>query len=1197
MNKDEFQDDKFVELRKRAEEALNHSTLSEMTSASIEDVRRLLSELQVHQIELEMQNDELRQAQLQLAREREKYVDLYNFAPVAYFTVNQDDVIVDLNFAAAELLGHEPRYLTNRPITPFLTPDSLQIFIRHRDMARELRLPQTCELTIRRRDGSQAIVQAHTIVQENDAGCSLWRSVMIDITERKRAETQLQQQASWIGFISDAVIATDLNLVITNWNDAAEQIYGWTSAEALGQNIDALLKTEFLGITQAEAQAIFQRTGFWRGSIRQESKKGKDLYIEASVTLLKDSAGKVVGGITVNRDITERKQVEEALRASEEKFRSVIEQSSDGIILADEYGKIIEWNKSQEKISGLSRDEVIGRPAWEPQFRIALPEEQTPEKQEHLRRAVEAIFERRNLPALGQVLERKIRRPDGTFRMIETVSYPILGESHFWIGSVMRDITERKQADEALRQSEELFAKVFNASPSGIVISRVADGQFVDLNQEACNIYGYGREDLIGHTSLELGIITNETRRKLIESLQAKKAIHNYEIVVHSRNAGERALLCSMEIIEIKGEQCLLTTMIDITERKQAEEALRTSEERFRSLVYSLSDVVYTLDTDQRHTGVFGAWVEKAGMSPDFYLGKTARDLFGAEYAAVHEDANTQALAGESTSYEWSASSQTGTVYYQTIVSPLRDTRGNVTGLVGVGRDITERRQAEEALREREQRYRSLFKDNHAVMLLINPATKRIVDANQAACEYYGYSQAEITNLHVTNINMLSTDAISQEMRKAQTSQKNHFFFKHRLKNGEIRDVEVYSGSIHISGEDLLYSIIYDITERQKTEKIIQARLRITEFAAEHALDELLQNALDELCTLTDSPIGFFHFVEPDQRTLSLQAWSTRTRAEFCKAEGQGQHYSIDQAGVWVDCVREARPIIHNDYASIPNKRGLPEGHAPLKREMVFPILRSQKIVAIIGVGNKTDEYAESDLSYASRLADLIWDITARKQAEERIREALTEKELLLRELNHRTKNNLNIVNSLINLQANMSDNQEFKALAETLANRIQSISLVHMMLYQSPNLAHIDLANYARELAVNLMSGLIVSTGLITVEIDAEPVFVEINTAIPCGQILNELIVNAYKYAFPNGRQGKLTILIRQNNTTGEVTLCVKDDGIGLPPGFDINRLNSLGMIIVQTLISQLRGSLSIESQSGTSWVIRFVDKSGFPK
>jgi PAS domain S-box-containing protein len=144
-----------------------------------------------------------------------------------------------------------------------------------------------------------------------------------------------------------------------------------------------------------------------------------------------------------------------------------------------------------------------------------------------------------------------------------------------------------------------------------------------------------------------------------------------------------------------------------------------------------------------------------------------------------------------------------------------------------------------------------------------------------------------------------------------------------------------------------------DITERKQTEQILQLRLRLMEFAATHSLEELLQKTLDEVGELTNSPIGFYHFVEADQRTLSLQAWSTRTLNEFCQAGGKGLHYPIDQAGVWTDCVRERRPVIHNDYSSLPHRKGLPEGHAPVTRELVVPILRGDRTVAILGIGNK----------------------------------------------------------------------------------------------------------------------------------------------------------------------------------------------------------------------------------------------------
>src|SRR5512133_370105 len=121
----------FSNLRRQAEELLPEKELPGVEINSIEDAQRLITELQVHQIELELQNDELRKMQEQILSEREKYADLYNFAPVAYFTFNEQDIILDLNLTAAELLGNERKYLIGHPLTPYLTPDSLQTFIRH----------------------------------------------------------------------------------------------------------------------------------------------------------------------------------------------------------------------------------------------------------------------------------------------------------------------------------------------------------------------------------------------------------------------------------------------------------------------------------------------------------------------------------------------------------------------------------------------------------------------------------------------------------------------------------------------------------------------------------------------------------------------------------------------------------------------------------------------------------------------------------------------------------------------------------------------------------------------------------------------------------------------------------------------------------------------------------------------------------
>jgi len=178
-------------------------------------------------------------------------------------------------------------------------------------------------------------------------------------------------------------------------------------------------------------------------------------------------------------------------------------------------------------------------------------------------------------------------------------------------------------------------------------------------------------------------------------------------------------------------------------------------------------------------------------------------------------------------------------------------------------------------------------------------------------------------------------------------------------------------------------SLEREISVRTRAEEVSMARLRLLHFADEHTLDEVLEATLDEAETLTGSRIGFYHFLEDDQETISLQNWSTRTKAEFCTAEGKGRHYNVSTAGVWLDCIRERRAVIHNDYASLAHRKGLPPGHAPVVRELVVPVMRGDKIVAVLGVGNKETDYAGEDVDVVSLLADLAWEITERKRMEE----------------------------------------------------------------------------------------------------------------------------------------------------------------------------------------------------------------------
>jgi PAS domain S-box-containing protein len=182
--------------------------------------------------------------------------------------------------------------------------------------------------------------------------------------------------------------------------------------------------------------------------------------------------------------------------------------------------------------------------------------------------------------------------------------------------------------------------------------------------------------------------------------------------------------------------------------------------------------------------------------------------------------------------------------------------------------------------------------------------------------------------------------------------------------------------------------ILQHIQQRYQVERVLKSRLRIIQHANLHTLDETLQFTLDELEALTGSTAGYFHFIEADQTTIKLQTWSKNTLQTLCRVNRMERHYPVDEAGVWADCIRQRQVVVHNDYASLPNRKGLPEGHAPIIREMAVPVIREAKIVAVLGVGNKPEMYSPRDVELVSTLADFTWDIIKQKQTADAHRES-----------------------------------------------------------------------------------------------------------------------------------------------------------------------------------------------------------------
>ncbi len=297
-------------------------------------------------------------------------------------------------------------------------------------------------------------------------------------------------------------------------------------------------------------------------------------------------------------------------------------------------------------------------------------------------------------------------------------------------------------------------------------------------------------------------------------------------------------------------------------------------------------------------------------------------------------------------------------------------------------------------LQDSELRYREIF-ENTSDGILISEVTKdgrfKMLDFNPAWERIAGHSRTELVGRFLEDFSTDENIREVLEQYRVCLEKKVPIDFERELDNA-MGHWYIHTTLIPVSNATgKIYRFVgvsRNITEHKRAEQIMQSRLRLMQFANTHSLDELLQATLDEAEALTGSVIGFYHFLDADQKMLTLQAWSTNTLEKMCTAEGKGRHYSIDEAGVWADCVRERRPVIHNDYTALPHRKGLPKGHAPVVRELVMPVFRGDKIVAILGVGNKPADYDQNNVKTIGMLADLAWDIVERKRAEEALCES-----------------------------------------------------------------------------------------------------------------------------------------------------------------------------------------------------------------
>ena len=291
---------------------------------------------------------------------------------------------------------------------------------------------------------------------------------------------------------------------------------------------------------------------------------------------------------------------------------------------------------------------------------------------------------------------------------------------------------------------------------------------------------------------------------------------------------------------------------------------------------------------------------------------------------------------------------------------------------------------AEDALRQSEARYRSLFQNQHTVMLIIDPENGMVVDANPAAVSFYGWEHHELCQMNIGQINLLTKKEVKSEREPLIDEEGHGIISRHCRANGSIRDVEVFSAPIFIHGRALNYAVVHDITARMRQKTLTAFRQRLLQMAESHSVEELLRLTLDEAEKCTESKIGFYQFLGEDYAMNSLQVASTRVQQKMDGEQVHVTHPLLLDGGLWADVVQRQKAVITNAYKNSGESQGsFHASHPEIIRTLVVPVLQGDKVVGILWVGNKQAPYVDDDINLVRIIADIARDIVFRKLAEQ----------------------------------------------------------------------------------------------------------------------------------------------------------------------------------------------------------------------
>ena len=537
-------------------------------------------------------------------------------------------------------------------------------------------------------------------------------------------------------------------------------------------------------------------------------------------------------------DITDRRQTETRLRDSEEQFRATFEQAAIGIVHCSFDGHWLRCNRRFAEIVGYPIEEIPGMTFLE----VTLPEDRT-ESEGVLKRlargeADSATWEKRYLRKNGSVVWTKL-----------TISTQRDGDGHaLHFVAFVEDIQEQKEskrrlnaAAEALSASEARYRIAFQTSLDAITINRMDDGTYIDVNNTFFDIFGYQREEVLGRTTIELGIWADlEDRKKMIETLNRDSVCRNLEVPFRKKNGAFCWGMTSVSIIELDGTRCLLSVIRDISEAKETEErlaiaakALQLSEERYRiAFQTSLDCILISTLKEGLYIDVNQAFLETFGFERDEVIGHTSIEIHA--WADLSErEAMIEVLRKEGVcrNQEVHYRRKNGEIFWGLLSTSIIEV-GGVPCHLGVIRDISEAKavelrmaEAAEALRGSEALYRTAFQTTFDAYMIANLENGVYLDVNQAYLDITGFEREEVLGKNSQSLNVWvhqsDRDALFAELRANSICKNMEIQF--RRKNGEIFWGRITSLIIEIDGQDCSFSTVRDISEAKASEQRMAA--------------------------------------------------------------------------------------------------------------------------------------------------------------------------------------------------------------------------------------------------------------------------------------------------------------------------------------------------------------------------------------